>query len=364
MPDNAHVLFESVQVGDLRLPNRIVMAPLTRNRATRGTDAPNDLNAEYYTQRASAGLIISEGTQVSQQGQGYIWTPGIYTPEQVAGWRRVTDAVHAAGGRIAIQLWHVGRVSHATLQPDGQAPVAPSPIRAATKTYIATGFADVSEPRALGIDEIPNVLREYEQAARNAKEAGFDGVEIHAANGYLLDQFMKDGSNHRTDAYGGSIPNRVRLTLEVAERVAKVWGSGRVGIRFSPAKVNDAADSNPQAVFGYAAEKLGDMGLAFVHMIEGQTRGPRDAGGLDYVALRQAFRGTYMANNGYDRDLAIETVSQNRADLIAFGRAYVANPDLVERLRLDAPLNEPDQATFYGGDAKGYTDYPALDRAA
>jgi N-ethylmaleimide reductase len=364
MSANANVLFQPFRLGDLTVPNRIVMAPLTRNRATRGTDAPNELNATYYKQRASAGLIVSEGTQISRQGQGYIWTPGIYTEEQVAGWRKVTDAVHSAGGRIAIQLWHVGRVSHTSLQENGQAPVAPSAIAAATKTYIESGFADVSTPRALELDEIRAILRDYEHAARNAKAAGFDGVEIHGANGYLLDQFMKDGSNHRTDAYGGSIENRARLTLEVAETVAKVWGPGRVGIRFSPAKVNDAEDSNPQALFGYAVEKLGEMGLAFVHMIEGQTQGSREAANVDYDAFRQAFKGAYIANNGYDRDLAIKTLSENRADMVAFGRAFVANPDLVERLRLSAPLNEPDRATFYGGDGKGYTDYPALERAA
>jgi N-ethylmaleimide reductase len=364
MSPNPNVLFQPFQLGDIAVPNRIVMAPLTRNRATRGTDAPGELNAAYYRQRASAGLIVSEGTQISQQGQGYIWTPGIYTDQQVAGWRKVTDAVHAAGGRIAIQLWHVGRVSHTSLQRDGGAPVAPSAIPAATKTYIASGFAEVSAPRALALEEIPAILRDYERAARNAKDAGFDGVEIHGANGYLLDQFLKDGSNHRTDAYGGSIANRARLAIEVAETVSKVWGPGRVGIRFSPAKVNDAADSNPQELFAYAVEKLGDIGLAFVHMIEGQTQGARDAVDVDYGALRQAFKGAYIANNGYDRELAIETLSQNRADLVAFGRAYVANPDLVERLRVNAPLNEPDRATFYGGDARGYTDYPTLERAA
>jgi N-ethylmaleimide reductase len=358
------VLFQPFRLGDIDLPNRIVMAPLTRNRATHGTDAPNDLNATYYRQRASAGLIISEGTQISQQGQGYIWTPGIYSAGQIAGWRKVTDAVHQAGGRIAAQLWHVGRVSHTSLQPDGGAPVAPSAIRAATRTYLDGGFADVSEPRALEIDEIRGILRDYERAARNAMEAGFDAIEIHGANGYLVDQFLKDGANRRTDSYGGPIANRIRFALEVAETVSKVWGPGRVGIRLSPAKVNDSEDSNPQALFGHLVEKLGAMGLAFVHMIEGQTRGPRDAGGLDYLALRRAFKGAYIGNNGYSRDLAIRMIEEGKADLVAFGRSYIANPDLVERLRLNAPLNEPDPETFYGGDARGYIDYPALERAA
>jgi N-ethylmaleimide reductase len=358
------VLFQPFRLGDIDLPNRIVMAPLTRNRATRGTDAPNDLNVTYYRQRASAGLIISEGTQISQQGQGYIWTPGIYSPAQIAGWRKVTDAVHSAGGRMAAQLWHVGRVSHTSLQPNGGAPVAPSPIRAATRTYLDGGFADVSEPRALEVDEIRGILRDYERAARAAMDAGFDAIEIHGANGYLIDQFLKDRVNQRTDGYGGPIGNRVRFALEVAETVSKVWGPGRVGIRLSPAKVNDAEDSDPQAVFGHLLEKLGELGLAFVHMIEGQTRGPRDAGGLDYLALRRAFKGAYIGNNGYTRELAIRMIEEGRADLAAFGRAYIANPDLVERLRINAPLNEPDQATFYGGDARGYIDYPALERAA
>jgi N-ethylmaleimide reductase len=358
------VLFQPFRLGDIELPNRIVMAPLTRNRASRGTDAPNDLNASYYRQRASAGLIISEGTQISRQGQGYVWTPGIYSRDQVEGWRKVTDSVHRAGGRIAAQLWHVGRVSHASLQPGGGAPVAPSSIRAATRFFLDGGFAEVSDPRALEIDEIRGILDDFGQAARNAKEAGFDAVEIHGANGYLIDQFLKDGANRRTDAYGGPVANRIRFALEVAETVAKVWGPGRVGIRLSPAKVNDAEDSDPQALFAQVMERLGDLGLAFVHMIEGQTRGPRDAGGLDYSALRHAFKGAYIGNNGYDRDLAIRAVESGRADLVAFGRAYIANPDLVERLRINAPLNEPDPDSFYGGDSKGYVDYPALGRAA
>jgi len=363
MSADADALFQPYKLGDLTLPNRLVMAPLTRNRAGEG-DGPRDITATYYAQRASAGLLISEGSQISQQGQGYLSTPGIYTPQQVAHWRKVTDAVHKAGGRIFIQIWHVGRVSHTSLQPGGGAPVGPSAIRAQTKTFLHEGFADVSEPRALDLSEIPGILRDYENAARNAKEAGFDGVEIHAANGYLLDQFMKDGSNHRRDAYGGSIANRARLTIEAAEAVLKVWDKGRVGIRLSPAKVNDAADSNPQALFSHVVEKLDGLGLGYIHMIEGATQGDRNAVDVDYVGLRRSFRGTYIANNGYDRAMAAEAISSGRADLVAFGRLFISNPDLVERFRLNAPLNEPDRATFYGGDAKGYTDYPSLDKAA
>jgi N-ethylmaleimide reductase len=363
MSADASALFQPFQLGSLTLPNRLVMAPLTRNRAAEG-DVARDVTAAYYAQRASAGLLITEGSQISHQGQGYLRTPGIYTPEQVAGWRKVTEAVHKAGGRIFIQLWHVGRVSHTSLQPKGGAPVGPSPIRANTKTYLQEGFAEVSEPRAIELSEIPGILRDYEQAARNAKEAGFDGVEIHAANGYLLDQFMKDGSNRRSDAYGGSIENRARLTIEATEAVLKVWDKGRVGIRLSPAQVNDAADSNPQALFAHVVEKLDRLGLGYIHMIEGATQGDRHAVEVDYEGLRRSFRGAYMANNGYDRRMAAEAVAGGRADLVAFGRLFIANPDLVERLRLDAPLNEPDRATFYGGDTRGYTDYPGLGEAA
>jgi N-ethylmaleimide reductase len=363
MSADANALFQPFTLGSLTLPNRLVMAPLTRNRAAEG-DVARDITATYYSQRASAGLLISEGSQISHQGQGYLRTPGIYTSEQVAHWRKVTDAVHNAGGRIFIQLWHVGRVSHTSLQPGGAAPVGPSALRAQTKTFLENGFAEVSDPRAVELSEIPGILRDYENAARNAKEAGFDGVEIHAANGYLLDQFMKDGSNHRADAYGGSIENRARLTIEAAEAVLKVWDKGRVGIRLSPAKVNDAVDSNPQALFGHVIERLDKLGLAYIHMIEGATQGDRNAVDVDYAGLRGSFRGAYIANNGYDREMATEAVASGRTDLVAFGRLFIANPDLVERFRLNAPLNQPDRATFYGGGTEGYTDYPALNEAA
>lgn len=359
-------LFTPFRIGDIAVSNRVVMAPLTRNRATHGNDAPNALNVEYYRQRAGAGLIISEATQISQQGQGYAWTPGLYTAEQVAGWKAVTDAVHAEGGKIVAQLWHVGRISHVSLQPDGQAPVAPSAIAAKGKTYIESGFADVSAPRALRLDELPGIVADYVRATEHAKAAGFDGIEIHAANGYLLDQFLRDGSNTREDAYGGSIENRARLTLEVVEAVTKVFPKGQVGIRLSPVTpANDAHDSDPQPLFDYLVAKLNEACIAFIHVIEGATGGPRDFLPFDYGALRRAFNGAYIANNGYDRASAIDAVASDRADAVAFGRLFIANPDLVERLRRDAPLNAPEPSLFYGGDEKGYTDYPALsDKAA
>ncbi len=358
-------LFSPFRMGDIELANRVVMAPLTRNRATPGADAPNDLNVEYYRQRAGAGLIVSEAAQISRQGQGYLWTPGIYTDAQVAGWRKITDAVHEAGGKIVIQLWHVGRVSHTSLQPDGQAPVAPSAIVAKTKTFIEGGFADTSMPRALELAEIPGIIADYRRAAENAKKAGFDGVELHGANGYLIDQFLKDGSNHRADAYGGLVGNRMRFALEAVDAVLSVWPASRVGIRLSPVSpANDAVDSAPDNVFFPLVRELDKRGLAFIHVIEGSTGAARDNAPFDYAGLRKSFRGAYMANNGYTREMAIEAVAAGRADLVSFGKAFIANPDLVERLRRDAPLNDLDRKTLYGGDARGYTDYPALATAA
>jgi N-ethylmaleimide reductase len=364
MTIDADVLFKPIKLGDLTLSNRIAMAPLTRNRATGGGEVPADISVDYYTQRASAGLIINEASQISQQGQGYLHTPGIFTEDQVAAWKKITSSVHDAGGRIFLQMWHVGRVSHTSLQKDSQPPVGPSDIRAKTKTYITSGFADVSQPRALSLEEIPGILADYEHGARCAKEAGFDGIELHAANGYLLDQFLKDGVNNRTDAYGGSIENRARFMLEAAEAVLKVWDKSRVGIRLSPAKVNDAADSDPQAVFDYVVAKLNELGLAYIHMIEGITQVDASAGTIDFAKIRAAFKGVYMANNGYDRARAIEAIASGKADMVSFGRAFISNPDLVERFKGDAPLNDPDRATFYGGGREGYTDYPTIDRAA
>ncbi|HUN94741.1 MAG TPA: alkene reductase [Bradyrhizobium sp.] len=356
-------LFDSFKLGKLTLPNRLVMAPLTRNRALAGL-VPSPLAIEYYGQRASAGLLISEATQVSQQGQGYQDTPGIYSKEQVVGWRKITDHVHEHGGRIFLQAWHVGRISHTSLQPNGGAPVAPSAIRAKTKTYVNNAFTDVSEPRALELSEIPGIIDSYKRGAANAIEAGFDGVEVHGANGYLLDQFARDGTNKRTDAYGGSIENRARLMLEASKAIVDEIGAERTGIRISPVTpANDASDSNPQPLFDYIVDQLNALKLVYIHVIEGATGGPRDIAPFDYDSLRKRFKGAYIANNGYDFELATKVLAANEADLIAFGKPYIANPDLVERLKKGAPLNEPDRATFYGGGAKGYTDYPTLDAA-
>lgn len=362
-------LFEPIVAGDLSLPNRVVMAPLTRNRAPGAVPTP--LMATYYSQRASAGLLITEATPVSHQGQGYADVPGLYAPEQIAGWQRVTQAVHDAGGKIVVQLWHVGRVSHNDLQPDGGAPVAPSAIRAKTKTVLIVDgvptFVDTSEPRALALDELPGIVQDFRQAALNAIEAGFDGVEIHAANGYLIDQFLKTGSNQRTDAYGGSIENRARLLLEVVKAVTDAIGGGRTGIRLSPVTpANDVVDADPQPLFDHVVRQLAPMKLAYLHLIEGATGGPRGIADrpFDYAALRAAYRaaggkGAWMVNNGYDLSLAGQAL-QDGADLVAFGRSFIANPDLVERLRRGGPFNTPDRNTFYGGGAQGYTDYPAL----
>jgi len=353
-------LFEPYKLGPITLANRTVMAPLTRNRAVAGF-VPNPLAVEYYGQRASAGLLVTEASQVSQQGQGYQDTPGIYTKDQIAGWRKVTDRVHERGGKIFLQLWHVGRISHIDLQENGQAPVAPSALRAKGKTFVGGTFADVSEPRALELNEIPGIVDSFKRGAANAIEAGFDGVEIHGANGYLLDQFAKDGANKRTDAYGGSIENRAKLMLEVSKAVAGAIGADRTGIRISPVTpANDVSDSNPQPLFDHIVDGLSALKLVYIHVIEGATGGPRDIAPFDYDSLRKRFKGTYIANNGYDFKLANERLNADKADLIAFGKLFISNPDLVERLKLGALLNEPDKATFYGGGAKGYTDYPKL----
>lgn len=357
-------LFQPVRLGALALPNRIVMAPLTRSRAG-SAGIPGAMNASYYAQRATAGLIIAEATQISQQAQGYAFTPGVANEAQVAGWRQVTQAVHQAGGRIVLQLWHVGRISHPSLQPGGALPVAPSAIKPEGQAFTESGFQPFVAPRALETDEIPGIVEDYRRAARNAQEAGFDGVEIHAANGYLIDQFLRDGTNQRTDRYGGSLENRTRLLLEVTEAVTSVWGSERVGVRISPASpANDMRDSDPQALFNHAVAALAPFSLAYLHVVEGATGGARDLLGFDYGALRRAFGGPYLANNGYDKPLAEAALREGRADAIAFGRPFIANPDLVERLRTGAPLATADHKTFYGGDEHGYTDYPALAQQA
>ena len=353
-------VFDPYVLGSLILSSRIVMAPLTRNRAGAGL-VPSEFAATHYSQRASAGLLITEATQVSPQAQGYQDTPGLYTQAQIDGWRVVTDAVHAKGGRIFVQLWHVGRVSHVDLQVDGAAPVAPSAIRAETKTFVNNGFADVSEPRALARDELPGIVNDFRQAAANAMAAGFDGVEVHAANGYLLEQFLKDGANVRTDAYGGSVENRARLVLEVTQAVIDEIGADRTGIRISPVSpANGISSSDPQAQFDYLVEQLDAQGLVYLHVVEGATGGPRDVAPFDYAALRARFKRTYLANNGYDLDLANAQLGAGKADLIAFGRPFIANPDLVKRLRTGAPLAAIDPATIYGGGAAGYIDYPLL----
>lgn len=364
MPNTGNRLFETFQLGSMTPSNRMVMAPLTRNRAGAGL-APTDLAVEYYAQRASAGLIISEATQIRPDGQGYIDTPGIYSEAQVKAWRTVTDAVHARGGRIALQLWHVGRISHVSLQPEGGAPVAPSAIRADAQTFVADGMVDVSQPRALELDEIPALIDDYRRAAANAMRAGFDAVEVHAANGYLLDQFLRDGANRRTDAYGGAIENRARLLMEVMEACCEEIGADKVGVRLSPVSpANGLTDSDPQPLFAQVIEGLNQFSPLYVHMIEGATGGDRNiAPDFDFQALRRGFNGAYITNNGYDRASAESALADGAADLIAFGRPFIANPDLVRRYAQDAPLNELDPTTLYGGGAKGYTDYPELQDA-
>jgi N-ethylmaleimide reductase len=333
--------------------------------------------ATYYTQRADpqtgAGLIVTEATAISHQGQGYADVPGIWSEEQVVAWKKVTDSVHAVGGKIVVQLWHVGRVSHVDLQPGGQAPVAPSAIRAKTKTVLIRDgvpvFEDTSMPRALALEELPGIVEDYRRAARHAMAAGFDGVEVHGANGYLLDQFLRSGSNTRSDAYGGSIENRARFLLEVMRAVVQEIGGDRVGLRLSPVTpANDAQDPHPQPLFDYVVAHLAPLNLAFLHIIEGATGGARNHvqgdKPFDYGLLRDAYRNAggkaaWMVNNGLDITLARQSLADG-ADLVAFGRSFIANPDFTRRLREGASFNEPDRATFYGGGAKGYTDYPAL----
>lgn len=330
----------------------MVMAPMTRSRAGEG-DAATSTVAEYYRQRASAGLIISEGSQISAQGKGYPRTPGIFTDAQIAGWKLVTDAVHAQGGRIFLQLWHVGRLSHPLIQAHGELPVAPSAIRAEGELYTPEGLKPYEMPRALAIDEIPGVVDDFRRGAQNARLAGFDGVEIHGANGYLVDQFLRDGSNTRTDAYGGSLDNRVRFLQEVVEAVIPIFGADRVGVRLSPIlNIFSISDTNPQATFGHAAEMLSAYGLAYLHVVQ------LGVGEFDFVALKRRFGGTYIANGGFNAERAAAAIRAGEADLVSFGSPFLANPDLVERLRKGDALNEPDKSTFYQGEERGYTDYP------
>jgi len=335
------------------------MAPLTRSRAGPG-NVPTQLNALYYAQRASAGLIISEATQISPEGQGYISTPGIHSAEQIAGWKCVTQAVHIAGGQIVCQLWHVGRISHPSFQPGGAAPVAPSAIRPNGQAFTAKGFEPIPTPRALETAEIPGIVEQYAQAARNALAAGFDGVEVHGANGYLIDQFLRDRTNQRTDRYGGSIENRSRFLMEVVDAVIAAVGAECTGVRISPQNTqNDIADSDPQTLFNYVAEQLSGRDLAYLHIIEGDTSGI-PVPPFDHKKLKHLFGGIVISNNGFDKPLANEAIAQGRADLIAFGKPFIANPDLVIRLFLDAPLMPVNRETLYGGAEQGYTDYPIL----
>jgi N-ethylmaleimide reductase len=354
-------LFSPVKLGSMQLSNRIVMAPLTRNRAGEH-GVPQPLNVTYYEQRASAGLIVTEATPISAMAHGYPALPGIYTDAQVAGWKKITDAVHAKGGKIVIQLWHVGRISHPTLLPDGALPVAPSAIKPAGKAFTYQGLVDYVEPRALDANELSSIVADYVHATKSALAAGFDGVEIHAANGYLLDQFLRDGTNQRTDQYGGSFENRARFLLEVTKAVVDVAGSDKVGVRISPVNpFNDMKDSNPQALFNFVTESLNQFNIAYLHVVEGGIHGGGIADPFDFDALRKLFKGPYMANLAYDKARGNAVVASGHADVVAYGVPFIANPDLVERFRTDAPLNEADSSTFYGGTEKGYTDYPFIE---
>jgi len=354
-------LFTPVKIGDLSLKNRVVMAPMTRNRAAKG-NVPQAMNVEYYRQRASAGLIITEASQVSADGVGYPATPGIYNDEQLAGWQKITKAVHDGGGRIFIQLWYCGRISHPDLLPDGHTPVAPSAIKPDGEAVTLEGMKAFVQPRALNRDEILDIVAQYKNAAEKASQAGFDGIEVHAANGYLIDQFLRDGSNRRTDEYGGSVENRMRFLNQVLDSVLEVWDSKRVGIRLTPENsFNSMSDSDPQAHFDYFVRQLNARDLAYLHMLEGDILDATRE--VDYRALRDAYDGSYMANNGYDKARAQAAIANGDCDLVAFGVPFIANPDLVYRYRHDLPLNEADPVTFYGGDETGYTDYPTAEQA-
>lgn len=356
-------LLQNVKIGDIELQNHMAMAPLTRNRAING-NTPGPLTLQYYVQRSSAGLIITEGSQITAAGQGYPRTPGIHSDAQIKAWSEVTAAVHAKGGRIFLQLWHVGRISHPSMQPDGQLPVAPSAVKPAGQVFTFTGLQDYVTPRALETAELPGIVEQYRQAAQNAKQAGFDGVEIHAANGYLLDQFLRDGTNLRTDNYGGSVENRARLLLEVTQAVVDVWGAGRVGVRLSPNNpFNDMCDSNAQATFAHVIQALNPFKLAYLHMVEGGIGPQADLAPVDYPALRALWQGAYMANGGYTVARAEQAIASGYAQVVSFGVPFIANPDLPERFRVGADLNPVDPSTFYMGEEKGYVDYPALQTA-
>ncbi|WP_298214109.1 alkene reductase [Acidocella sp.] len=349
-------------LGDMQLANRVVMAPLTRSRSSE-EGVPPPFAADYYGQRAEAGLIISEATNISPQARGYALTPGIWTDAQVESWQRVTRAVHRRNGRIFLQLWHTGRLSHPDLH-GGALPVAPSAIKPAGQAFTSSGLKDFVTPRALETDEIPAIVEDYRHAAKKAKEAGFDGVEVHSANNYLLEQFIRDSTNRRTDCYGGSIENRLRFPLEVVRAVVEVWGPQRVGIRISPSTTmpgESPMDSNPMATYGTYVDALSQTGLLYIHCIEGTTQLSRDPAGVDFPALRRRFRGAYMANNQYTLALAEEMLAAGKADLFSFGRPFIANPDLVFRLRTGAPLAEAPKEYWYGDGKTGYSDWPGME---
>jgi N-ethylmaleimide reductase len=354
-------IFSPFQLGPLLLPNRAVMAPMTRNRAGPG-NAPGPLAATYYVQRSGSGLIVSEATQVSPQGLGYPGTPGIHSAEQTAGWKRVTDAVHGAGGRIFLQLWHVGRISHPSLQPDGALPVAPSAIAPEGQAWTLDGMKPYVTPRALETVEVAGIVEDYRRGTRNARQAGFDGVELHGANGYLVDQFLRDGANQRSDRYGGSAQNRARFLLEVTEALVGEWDAARVGVRLSPTNpFNSMSDSKPAATFSAAVGELNRLGLAYLHIVEPGATDPVGAGELpDIRFFRKLWRGPLMGNKGYDLARANAALHDGVVDLISFAALFLANPDLPERFRRGSPFNAPDRKTFYGGAATGYTDYPPL----
>ena len=363
MTDTHHApLFEPLTLGAVELKNRVLMAPLTRNRA-HPDGTPWEEAEKYYAQRAGAGLIFTEATQISPLGKGYINTPGIHEDKHVEAWSKITKAVHDAGGKIAIQLWHVGRISHTSLLPDGEQPLAPSALRANGQTFTEDGMTDVSEPRAMNLDDIKALIDQYRTAAENAKKAGFDAIEVHAANGYLLDQFLRDGSNKRNDAYGGVAENRVRLLKEVLDTVIEVYGADKVGVRLSPTGgFNDMSDSDPKGTFTTVVKALNEYSLAFLHVVEefpGEDTNEEEQAVIR--AVRDAWDGPYIANGGLDAEKAAKMVEDGKADAVTFGRPYIANPDLAERIRTGAKWNEPDHETFYGGDEKGYTDYPTLD---
>ncbi|MEN9680470.1 MAG: hypothetical protein RLZZ627_363 [Pseudomonadota bacterium] len=364
-------LFSPYELGPYRLSNRIVMAPMTRSRAEQPGNIPSRLNAIYYAQRASAGLIVTEGAQISPQGQGYPWTPGIHTAEQIEGWRRVAEEVHAAGGHLFLQLWHVGRISHPFFQPKGELPVAPSAITPAGEAFILNeqgqpAMVPFVTPRALELSELPEIINQYVQASKNALSAGIDGVEIHAANGYLLDQFISSGTNQRNDAYGGSIANRIRLLLEVTDAVSRVCGAERVGVRISPfGTFNDMSEEDPEALFEAIADALSSRGLGYLHIVDPTFDGEasiRSRGQQLMTSLRHRFAGTLILCGGYDRSRADTALQEGRGDLIGFGRPFISNPDLPMRLETGAPQTAPDPTLFYGGGIQGYVDYPTREQ--